>query len=426
MDHIICSYFVLMPFLANLCITYGRLFFSFCCAILSKHHHHHPGMGGEGDYGIGLGFGNNFGNGFGANGGPPQDQVALGQSMGNQKITGKKQKKDKVEKEKKGDDGHVAKKQRTSTSAKATAAAAAMGHNDMSGNLKVPSTFITQQPHQGGNIMGALSSAHMPPSPAHLQTPKSIFPLDPVSCALYNFSGENVNAHFKHIHEGMKITASRIREICMPILEQIFQVPHAFNIFGWPVDPVQLGIPDYNDVVKVPMDLGTVKRRLETGHYRDLHNFVQDVHLCFDNAMLYNPRNSDVHTLAKNLKREFDNHYKQAISLSEKAIELNRTNENACLVCGETCLKFEPPVYYCNGRCGGQRIRRNAFYYTNSNNTYHWCSSCFTDLRNDQPIKLPDSTLFKADLAKNKKKHSEDSEEPWVQCDGRYYIYIHI
>jgi hypothetical protein len=181
----------------------------------------------------------------------------------------------------------------------------------------------------------------------------------------------------------------------MPILEQIFQVPHAFNIFGWPVDPVQLGIPDYNDVVKAPMDLGTVKRRLETGHYRDLHNFVQDVHLCFDNAMLYNPRNSDVHTLAKNLKREFDNHYKQAISLSEKAIELNRTNENACLVCGETCLKFEPPVYYCNGRCGGQRIRRNAFYYTNSNNTYHWCSSCFTDLRNDQPIKLPDSTLFK-------------------------------
>ena len=37
----------------------------------------------------------------------------------------------------------------------------------------------------------------------------SIFPLDPVSCALYNFSGENVNLHFKHIHEGMKITTCR-------------------------------------------------------------------------------------------------------------------------------------------------------------------------------------------------------------------------
>ena len=37
----------------------------------------------------------------------------------------------------------------------------------------------------------------------------SIFPLDPVSCALYNFSSDNVNAHFKHIHEGMKITTCR-------------------------------------------------------------------------------------------------------------------------------------------------------------------------------------------------------------------------
>jgi hypothetical protein len=84
-----------------------------------------------------------------------------------------------------------------------------MGHNDMGGNVKVPSPFVTQQPHQQGNNMGALNSAFVPPSPVHSQTPKSIFPLDPVSCALYNFSGENVNAHFKHIHEGMKITASK-------------------------------------------------------------------------------------------------------------------------------------------------------------------------------------------------------------------------
>ena len=167
------------------------------------------------------------------------------------------------------------------------------------------------------------------------------------------------------------------------------------------------------------MDLGTVKKRLESTYYRDLHNFVQDVHLCFDNAMLYNPKHSDVNNLAKSLKKEFDAHYKEAIKTSETAIQLNKANENACLICGEIGLKFEPPVYYCNGRCGGQRIRRNAFYFTNANNTYHWCSSCFADLRQDQPIKLPDCTLYKADLGKNKKKHSEDSEESWVQCDGK-------
>ena len=401
----------------------------------------YPGMAGEGDYN--MGFGTNFGNGFGnppANCLPASESAPQGPMSALQKLGGKKQKKEKSEKvdKKEEKDGPPAKKVRVSTSAKAIAAAAAVattqpqgpgsGHppvpdavsvNNMNsdGNMKTFAPFMTQQPQGHGSSppsMNAPNSLMVPNS----NKPLSIFPLDPVSCALYNFSPDNVNAHFRHIHEGMKITASRIREICMPIIEQIFAVPHAFNIFGWPVDPIQLGIPDYNDVVKVPMDLGTVKRRLETGHYRDLHNFVQDVHLCFDNAMLYNPRNSDVHTLAKSLKREFDNQYKMAITHSEKAIEMNRLNENACLVCGEIGLKFEPPVYYCNGRCGGQRIRRNAFYYANANNTYHWCSSCFTDLRNDQPIKLPDCTLFKADLAKNKKKHCEDSEEPWVQCDG--------
>jgi Bromodomain len=399
----------------------------------------YQGMGGEGDYN--MGFGANFGNGFGGNppnGAPLPEAVPQGPPGTMQKLAGKKQKKEKPEKPEKKEDkeGPPAKKVRVSTSAKAIAAAAASavsqtgpggGHPSIpesvavninqENTMKAFTPFMAQHPQHGSVPPTSASNSLLAPTS---NKPLSIFPLDPVSCALYNFSPDNVNAHFRHIHEGMKITASRIREICMPIIEQIFAVPHAFNIFGWPVDPIQLGIPDYNDVVKVPMDLGTVKRRLETGHYRDLHNFVQDVHLCFDNAMLYNPRNSDVHTLAKSLKREFDNQYKLAITHSEKAIEMSRLNENACLVCGEIGLKFEPPVYYCNGRCGGQRIRRNAFYYTNANNTYHWCNSCFTDLRNDQPIKLPDCTLFKADLGKNKKKHCEDSEEPWVQCDGRH------
>ena len=33
------------------------------------------------------------------------------------------------------------------------------------------------------------------------------------------------------------------------------------------VDPVKLGLPDYFDVIKQPMDLGTIKRRLEQGTY---------------------------------------------------------------------------------------------------------------------------------------------------------------
>lgn len=62
-------------------------------------------------------------------------------------------------------------------------------------------------------------------------------------------------------------------------------------------------------------------KRLESASYRDLHYFVSDVHLTFDNAMHYNPKSSDVYLLAKSLKREFDIKFKQKRSEFEKMIE---------------------------------------------------------------------------------------------------------
>jgi len=59
-------------------------------------------------------------------------------------------------------------------------------------------------------------------------------------------------------------------------------------IFKQPVDPVELNLPDYFDVVKKPMDLGTVKKKLDNSVYREVDEFIGDVRLVFDNAMLYN------------------------------------------------------------------------------------------------------------------------------------------
>ena len=49
--------------------------------------------------------------------------------------------------------------------------------------------------------------------------------------------------------------------------------------------------------------------------------------------------------------------------------------------------------YYCEGKCGGLRIRRNAFYYSTTNNLHHWCVPCFGDLKD--PILLPEGPLSK-------------------------------
>eukprot|EP01036_Dinobryon_divergens_P022197 gene22197-30437_t len=253
------------------------------------------------------------------------------------------------------------------------------------------------------------------PQPAVVQKAKSIYPLDPISCAIYSFTDEEIKSHITNIQEGLKLNAAKIKEMCKPIIQDIFNWPHAASVFGTPVDPVALGLPDYFQVIKTPMDLGTVLKRLESASYRDLHYFVSDVHLTFDNAMHYNPKSSDVYLLAKSLKREFDIKFKQKRSEFEKMIEEMRRNPEACLICGEEKLKFEPPVYYCNGPCS-QKIKRGAWFYSNDANTYHWCSPCFGNLKDSQPIRLPENSIAKSDL--KKKKHLEESDEGWVQCEG--------
>lgn len=65
--------------------------------------------------------------------------------------------------------------------------------------------------------------------------------------------------------------------------------------FRMPVDPIVLGIPDYFEIVKRPMDLTTIKNSLNSGKYSDPWEYVDDVWLMFENAWLYNRKTSRVY-----------------------------------------------------------------------------------------------------------------------------------
>lgn len=52
---------------------------------------------------------------------------------------------------------------------------------------------------------------------------------------------------------------------------------------------------DYYDIVKKPMDLGSIKRKLDNGLYNNPWEYVNDVWLMFDNAWLYNRKTSRVY-----------------------------------------------------------------------------------------------------------------------------------
>ncbi|XP_057437852.1 transcription factor GTE10-like isoform X2 [Lotus japonicus] len=96
---------------------------------------------------------------------------------------------------------------------------------------------------------------------------------------------------------------------CETLLNRLMSHQFAW-VFNTPVDVVKLNIPDYFNVIKHPMDLGTVKSRLSSGEYSNPVNFASDVRLTFSNAMTYNPPGNDVHIMAENLSKFFETRWK--------------------------------------------------------------------------------------------------------------------
>ena len=65
------------------------------------------------------------------------------------------------------------------------------------------------------------------------------------------------------------------------------------------VDWKALGLFDYPQIIKHPMDLGTVKRKINEGKYKSLHEAGDDVRQIWKNCMTYNADGSDFYNLAE-------------------------------------------------------------------------------------------------------------------------------
>eukprot|EP01018_Ginkgo_biloba_P013705 Gb_30202 [translate_table: standard] len=96
-----------------------------------------------------------------------------------------------------------------------------------------------------------------------------------------------------------------IMKQCTTLLRRL--MGHKFGwVFNTPVDVVKLNIPDYFKVIKKPMDLGTIKKRIDAEIYTSPRDFASDVRLTFANAMKYNPPGNDVHIMADTLNKMFE------------------------------------------------------------------------------------------------------------------------
>ena len=76
--------------------------------------------------------------------------------------------------------------------------------------------------------------------------------------------------------------------------------------FRLPVDPVELGLPDYYEIIKEPIDLGTIRKNMDRREYKTGEAFASDVRRVFSNCYKYNPPDNQVVQLAHKLQDIFE------------------------------------------------------------------------------------------------------------------------
>lgn len=212
--------------------------------------------------------------------------------------------------------------------------------------------------------------------------------------------------------------ANELRNHLMPVWQKLWDQDPECIPFRLPVDPKELGIPDYFDVVKNPMDLQTIKANLDQGKYKNPWEFCDHMWLMFENAWLYNRKNTKVH--------------KWCTRLSEIFIEeINPVMRQMGYCCGQK-LSFTPLVQFCfgitknNAACVIARDQPYFMYENSSSNfgltvaeRYIYCVKCFETLP-DQGINLNENTTDPPNwIAKDmfqKMKNDQIDMEPFEHC----------
>jgi hypothetical protein len=119
---------------------------------------------------------------------------------------------------------------------------------------------------------------------------------------------EAIEKHLESLNKQIRLSSRTVTHKCLPVVQDLID-----DQFGWvfhdAVDPVALGLPDYFEVVKTPMCLELVKKKLDNAIYSEMGAFARDLKLVFENAILYNGETSEVGALAQSMLEKFDKLY---------------------------------------------------------------------------------------------------------------------
>ena len=79
--------------------------------------------------------------------------------------------------------------------------------------------------------------------------------------------------------------------------------------FREPVRPVEDGVPDYLEKIKKPMDLSTIKDKMDRHEYSNEQEFLADIRQIFTNCYTYWPKGSPMWEACQKFEEHFEDKY---------------------------------------------------------------------------------------------------------------------
>lgn len=157
----------------------------------------------------------------------------------------------------------------------------------------------TKKPHNDSK--STFTRASYPPKPV-------IYNENPYNNHDVSIMNEHINdEEYRKLLSSLKHfkTSNETMRKCYKIL-LILKIHPKAGPFLHPVDYISLKLPDYPLIIKEPMDLGTIERKLLEGVYKEQADFVKDVEKVWENSLVYNPKITKIHGITLGMKDYFE------------------------------------------------------------------------------------------------------------------------
>ncbi len=133
--------------------------------------------------------------------------------------------------------------------------------------------------------------------------PSTVFNVDDSRAPLVQVEKKKRDAYVK-AEQKLKEPVEFIRR-CEYVLGRL-KAHECAEPFMEPVDPEVLGIPDYFQIIKEPMDFSKVEKRLRSGFYKSPNEFEDDIRKIWNNATTYNKPNTEIYHMTLKISAFFD------------------------------------------------------------------------------------------------------------------------